>query len=136
MEMLLRHLVLPTIRLGRLGMRLTVVALLLAIAVQAFPHKAFAGESEPAALTNVIHHVPSVTPQQGAHAHHHSVPADQNDTASADCGSSVCCAGFDVALSVDLGVHRVVFVTRTFATQSSVPSRDGAALERPPRFLN
>jgi hypothetical protein len=136
MEMLLRHLLLPTIRLGQLGIRLTVVALVLAIAVQAFPHKAFAGESEPAALTHVMHHVPSVTPQQSAHAHHHSVPADQDDSASADCGSSVCCAGFDVTLSFDLGVHLVVFVTRTFATQPSVPSRDGTALERPPRLLS
>ena len=136
MGMLLRHILLTTIQIGRFGTRLTAAALLLAIAVQAFPHEAFAGESKPAALTHVMHHVPSVSSQQSAHAHHHSVPADQDDTARSDCGSSVCCAGFDVTLSVDLGVHRLVFVTHTFATQPSVPSRDSAALERPPRFLS
>lgn len=85
--MFVRHPLMLVLRSARLGLRITIVAMLLAIVVQSVPHKAFTDAPTASIAAHGLHHAQTSVPDQGKAHHHHktnfAVPADDETT---DCG--------------------------------------------------
>jgi hypothetical protein len=133
--MFVRHPLMLVLRSARLGLRLTIVAMLLAIVVQSVPHKAFADAPSASIAAHGIHHAQTSLPDQSkAHHHHKTNFADPADDETTDCSGSICCAGCEVSTGAALGVNPVIFATRAYPTHPVALSHEGATLERPPRI--
>ena len=133
--MFVRHPLMLVLRSARLGLRLTIVAMLLAIVVQSVPHKAFADAPSASIAAHGLHHAQTSLPDQGkAHHHHKPNTADPSGADTMDCCGSICCAGCEFSTRAALGVDPVIFVTRTYPTHPVALSHEGATLKRPPRI--
>ncbi|WP_139327872.1 hypothetical protein [Rhodobacter aestuarii] len=126
---------------GRLGLRLMALGLVLAIAVQSLPLRAFAATPSDAVTT---HHAAAMSDGQMAHhqmlGHETSAPAmpsltaDHSDHQFSGCSGTVCCAGSCFDFAVLRETRRVIPAPFAPDAAKTAPSLAPVMLERPPRL--